>query len=40
MNNLEEHQDIVSKQSHEHRPPTSDNNEVRRDSETTHLQTE
>ena len=37
MNNLEEHQDSVSKKSHEHRPPTSGNDEVRRDSVTTRL---
>ena len=37
---LEEHQNIGSKQTHEHRPATSGNYEVSRDSDTRPLQTD
>ena len=40
VKNLEEHQNIVSKQTHKHRPARSGTNKVSRDSDTTPLQTE
>ena len=38
IKNLDKHQNIVSKQTQEHRPATSGNDEVSRDSDTTRVQ--
>ena len=38
IKNLDEHQNIESKQTQEHRPATSGNDEVNRDSDTTRVQ--